>query len=148
MEAPGGKGGGSAFVVVAKSRVTSFRAKVHRFCVVFQQHLNIYPLTSLPLRLLAFAPAPCACTLRLHLAPKWSTLFGAAAQTDRLLQLNTIDSRMASLGGVPKVLFIGNSLTYFNNGLWTHVKVSLCVAVHNVSSIVRKHPNFAALFIL
>ena len=23
-----------------------------------------------------------------------------------------------------KVLFIGNSLTYFNNGLWTHVKVS------------------------
>lgn len=55
---------------------------------------------------------------------------------------------MASLGGVPKVLFIGNSLTYFNNGLWTHVKVSFCVAVHNVSSIVRKHPNSAALLIL
>lgn len=30
----------------------------------------------------------------------------------------------AMASGPNKVLFIGNSLTYFNNGLWTHVKVS------------------------
>jgi hypothetical protein len=75
-------------------------------------------------------------------------LFAQHSQVDNPPRLNPIVSRMTSLGAVPKVLFIGNSLTYFNNGLWTHVKVSPCVALQNVSSIVHKYPNSAALLIL
>lgn len=34
---------------------------------------------------------------------------------------------MSSSTTIPKILFIGNSLSYFNNGIWTHVK-GLCDA--------------------
>ena len=33
-------------------------------------------------------------------------------------------SQKMSSPTIPKILFIGNSLTYFNNGLWTHLKVA------------------------
>jgi hypothetical protein len=45
---------------------------------------------------------------------------------------------MASATTIPKVLFIGNSLTYFNNGLWTHVKVSES-ALSECNSMVQQY---------
>lgn len=30
---------------------------------------------------------------------------------------------MTSSAAIPKILFIGNSLSYFNNGIWAHFKV-------------------------
>jgi hypothetical protein len=51
---------------------------------------------------------------------------------------------MTTASTIPKILFIGNSLTYYNNGLWTHLKVSFWAALQNISSIVQNYSNSAA----